>query len=131
MKENKKIPNVIDEMLLDFGVYIDPKILKDDLGKLLDITSANTDGIKKYRELLSNVKFAWQKTLKYKHYFEEFYPPVEKVEKFEALNHHIHAYLQDMIILKNKIEVLLGEMKNDIKKIASNKSEIDTFLRQA
>ncbi|HBX15919.1 MAG TPA: hypothetical protein DEF57_01260, partial [Candidatus Magasanikbacteria bacterium] len=44
-------------------------------------------------------------------------------------NHHIHAYLQDMTILKNKIEVLLGEIKNDVKKIASNKSDINAFFK--
>jgi len=127
--ENKKEPHLVDEILSDFAVYTDPKLLKEEFCGLLDTASANTNGIKKYRELLSNVRYAWQKTLRYVSYFEEFYPPDGNIEKFEALNHHIHAYLQDMTILKNKIEVLLGEMKNDIKKVASNKDEIDVFFK--
>lgn len=34
-----------------------------------------------------------------------------------------------METLKNKIEVLFGEMKNDIKKVASNKKAIDEFFK--
>ena len=129
-EETKKVPSLIDEISADLGIYTEPNLLKDDLGSLLDTASANMDGIKKYQQLLSNVRYAWQKTLKYTHYFNTFYPPTDtEIENFEALNHHIHAYLQDMTILKNKIGVLLGEMKNDIKKVAANKEEIDAFFK--
>lgn len=128
--KEQKVPHVADEILADLGIYTNPNLLRNDLGALLDVTSANMDGLKKYQALLSNVRYAWHKTSKYIQYFEEFYPSENTgIEKFEALNHHIHAYLQDMTILKNKIEVLLGEMKNDIKKVATNKAEIDEFFK--
>lgn len=125
----KEKVHVIDEIIKDLFLYLEPKLLKDEYSGFLDINSADIDGIKKYRDILMDVRYAWQKTQKYAQYFEEFYPPESKIEKFEVLNHHIHAYLQDMTTLKNKIEVLLGKMKNDIRKVASNKSEIDTFFR--
>ncbi len=125
----QKRQHIIDEMMGDFACYQHPGLLKKEYVPLLDISKANLFGIKKYTELFANTRYAWQKTLKYKYYFESFYPPAEKVEKIEALNHHIHAYLQDITILKNKIEVLLGEMKNDIKKVALNKNDIDAFFK--
>ena len=127
--EQKK-QHAIDEIMRDFAFYQYPDLLKKEYSSFLDVTKANHEGIKKYMRLFSNLRYAWQKTLKYKQYFEEFYPPTEKIEKIEALNHHIHAYLQDMTTLKNKIEVLLGEMKNDIKKIALNKSDVDAFFKE-
>lgn len=127
--ELHKKQHIMDEMMGDFTFYQYPDLLKKEYSPFLDVSKANLDGIKKYTGLFSNLRYAWQKTLKYKNYFEDFYPPTEKVDKIEALNHHIHAYLQDMTTLKNKIEVLLGEMKNDIKKVASNKNDIDAFFK--
>lgn len=121
--------HAIKEIMADLTFYQDPKLFKEEYSKLVDVSKANQAGIKKYMALFFNLRYAWQKTLEYKQYFEEFYPPQEKIEKIEALNHHIHAYLEDMTTLKNKIEVLLGEMKNDIKKFASNKKDIDEFFK--
>lgn len=120
--------HVLDEMMADFAFYQDPRLLKAEYSGLLDVSKVNNADIKKYMMSFFNLRYAWQKTLKYKKYFEEFYPPAEKIEKIEALNHHIHAYLEDMTTLKNKTEVLLGEMKNDIKKVAANKDDIDKFF---
>lgn len=120
--------HVLDEMMADFAFYQDPRLLKAEYSGLLDVSKVNNADIKKYMMSFFNLRYAWQKTLKYKKYFEEFYPPAEKIEKIEALNHHIHAYLEDMTTLKNKTEVLLGEMKNDIKKVATNKDDIDKFF---
>lgn len=121
--------HIVDEIMADFAFYQDPELLKEEYMLLLDISRVNRTSVKKYTMLFFNLRYAWQKTLKYKKYFEEFYPPEEKIDKIEALNHHIHAYLEDMTTLKNKIEVLFGEMKNDIKKIASNKKDIDEFFK--
>lgn len=121
--------HAIEEIMADFAFYQNPNLLRWEYSSLLDVSKTNREGLKKYMQLFFSLRRAWQKTLRYKKYFEDFYPPAEKIEKIEALNHHIHAYLQDMTALKNKIEVLLGEMKNDIKKIASNKSDIDMFFR--
>ena len=121
--------HILDEMMADFAFYQDPKLLKAEYSGLLDTSKVNKADIKKYMLSFFNLRYAWQKTLKYKQYFEEFYPLEEKIVKIEALNHHIHAYLEDMTTLKNKTEVLLGEMKNDIRKIASNKKDIDEFFK--
>ncbi len=121
--------HILDEMMADFAFYQDPKLLKAEYSKFLDVSKVNKADIKKYTLSFFNLRYAWQKTLKYKQYFEEFYPPEEKIGKIEVLNHHIHAYLEDMTTLKNKIEVLFGEMKNDIKKVASNKKDIDEFFK--
>src|SRR3989344_645561 len=121
--------HILDEMIADFVFYRDPKLLKAEYLKFLDVSKVNSADIKRYMMSFFNLRYAWQKTLKYKRYFENFYPPADKINEIEALNHHIHAYLEDMTTLKNKIEVLFGEMKNDIKKVASNKKDIDEFFR--
>jgi hypothetical protein len=118
----------IDQILADFTVYIEPKLLKDDVTELLNVAGANIDSIKKYRQLLSNIKYAWQKVLRYKFFFATFYTADNAIDKVEALNHNIHAYLQDMDTLKNKIMVFLEELKKDLKKVASNKDEVIVFI---
>ncbi len=75
------------------------------------------------------MNFVYKKLVKYKLYFAEFYPETEKITKTEALEHHIHAYLEDLDILKNKVKHFLGALKNDLKKIAINKNEIDRALK--
>jgi hypothetical protein len=129
MENQKPKIHAIDEILGDLAVYENPNLLFEQYSEQIDTSGINKIALTKYGGLLSNIRYAWQKTLKYKKYFEDFYPPIAKVENFEALNHHIHAYLQDMDILKNKIEVFLGEAKHDIKKIATNKKEIEEFFQ--
>ncbi|MEK7453244.1 MAG: hypothetical protein AAB614_03350 [Patescibacteria group bacterium] len=121
--------HILDEMMADLCLHQDPKFLKIEYSRLIDASKTNQVGIEKYRQSFSNLRYAWKKTLKYKNYFEYFYPQSGQIDKIEALNHHIHAYLEDMETLKNKIEVLFGEMKNDIKKVASNKKDIDEFFK--
>ena len=120
--------HILDEIMADLWIYQDPKILKEEYVRLFDISTVNSSAIKKYINGFLNLRYAWQKTLCYKKYFEEFYTTDERIDKVEALNHHIHAYLEDMTTLKNKIEVLFGQMKNDIRKIASNKKDIEEFF---
>jgi hypothetical protein len=121
---------LIDEILADFFVFFDPKILKKEYINLIDVGSLNRAGLEKYQQLLINVKDIFKKTLRYAKYFENFYPPeAVGIEKYEALSYHIHAYLEDASILKNKIEVMLGVMKNDLIKVASNDKEIKEFFK--
>ncbi|RJO61208.1 hypothetical protein C4544_03495 [candidate division WS5 bacterium] len=127
-EEIKKVRHPIDEMFADFGFYKDPKMLKVEFWGLIDTKSANAAGIEKYLELLSYIQYAWQKVLKYEKYFAVFYTSDQSIENFEALYHHIHAYLQDMDTLKNKIEVFFGALKNDLKKSASNKEDVIAFI---
>lgn len=93
LTEQKK-QHTIDEMIGDFVFYQYPDLLKKEYLLFLDVSKANLEGIRKYTKLFSNLRYAYQKTLKYSQYFEDFYPPSEKIDKIEALNHHIHAYLR-------------------------------------
>ncbi len=127
-EEIKKINHPIEEILGDFIFYKEPELLKPGTYEPLDVKSANMDAVEKYLGLLSNVRYAWQKILKYEKYFAKFYTSDGSVEDFEALNHHIHAYLQDMDTLKNKIEIFLNSLKKDLKKIAVNKKEVVAFI---
>jgi len=115
-------------MITDFYSYQNPTFLKTEYAQLIDVSKANQAGIKKYIQSFLNLRYAWQKTLKYRNYFEYFYPQTGQINKVEALNHHIHAYLEDMNTLKNKITALLGEVRNDIKEVASNKKDIKRFF---
>ena len=126
---DNKTNYIIDEILGDFGFYKDPQLLKVEFQKMIDPKSANISGVEKYTTLLSNVNYAWRKTLKYDHYFEKFYTADNSVENFEALNHHIHAYLQDMDTLKNKIKLLLDNLKKDLSNIATNKDDVVAFVK--
>ncbi len=121
--------HIIDEILGDFGVYLYPDILRDELKNSLDVSKLNKKNLEKYNNLLISVNYAWQKILRYEVYFQEFYSNSKKIYKTEELNHHIHAYLQDMDTLKNKIENLFFELKKDIKKIAINKDDIEGFFQ--
>ena len=45
-----------------------------------------------------------------------------------ALEHHVHAHLEDLDILRNKTRAFVGILKNDLKKIATNKDGVDKAL---
>lgn len=126
MATNTKI-NVITEILAELAVYQNPNLLLERFTGLLDTSKVNNADLKKYAQLLSNIEYVWKKTLRYEKYFADFYPSSEEISKIEALNYHIHSYLEDSTILMNKIIVLLNTMKNDIKKVASNKDQIKEF----
>ena len=137
MKSNatqKNIPlprHPIDEIMADIGVYQNPDILLEEYQVHLATQNPNVKNLEVYYALLSNVRYAWHKTLRYESYFENFYPINEKVEEIEALNHHIHSYLEDMDIFKEKLDVLFGKMKNDVKSVATNKTEVVEFYKAA
>lgn len=127
-ERNEAVTYVIDEIFTDLGFYKEPELLKQEFQWTLNIKSANLIEIEKYLQLLSNINYAWRKTLKYKKYFSDFYVQDKGIENFEALNHHIHAYLQDADTLKNKIKIFLDELKKDLKNVASNKKDVVDFV---
>ncbi len=105
----------LEEILGDLSVYQNPDLLKEEFGKFLNTSKVKTADIEKYQGLLSNIKYASQKILKYEFYFEEFYPDPEKIGAIEALNYHIHSYLEDSDILKEKIVAFLNNLRKDIR----------------
>ncbi len=126
--ESQTEKHLLNEILADFVFFTNPELMKDEFRLLVDTSSADISQIEKYRTLLSNIQYAWQKTLKYSIYFAEFYPPESRIEKIEALNHHTHAYLQDADTLKNKIEIFLQTLKKDLTKTALNKDDVRDFV---
>lgn len=85
--------------------------------------------VDKYWHILSTIDWFVKKISKYELYFTDFYPNGNKITHIEALEHHIHAYLEDMETLKNKLDVFVTNLKNDLKKISTNKKEIDRVLK--
>ncbi len=114
--------------------HLEPGLFREEYGNKVNQEEINSKKLKEYNVLLMTISQACKKVLKYELYFSEFYPSCYRITNSEALEHHIHAYLEDVVILKNKLTVFLGVLKNDLKKIAVNKKEIDKaltfFIRQ-
>ena len=126
--EWEKLP-VLDQILADLAIYYEPDLLKEEHRAFFDFSMTNKKQIEKYRDLLLSIMYAWQKIQRYELYFTSFYPESSEISEVEALNHHIQSYLQDITIFKNKILAILGELKNDIPKVASNADEVKNFFR--
>jgi hypothetical protein len=122
--------NSLDQILSDITIYLHPKYLKLDYKDKIDTKNLDKKKLEEYYQLLTSVNFIFKKIMKYELYFSEFYPAIDKIRKTEALEHHIHAYLEDLDILKNKVCHFLGKLKNDLKRVAINKDEIDDALKQ-
>jgi hypothetical protein len=120
--------NSLDRILLDIDVHLNPELLLEEYKSKIDNSNTDKEKLKTYDKLFWSVKKTYEKIEKYELYFAEFYPTTEKITKFEALDHHIHAYLEDLDILKNKIVHSIQTLKNDLKRIATNKKEIDEAL---
>lgn len=125
----EKQENIIDKILGDLSIYLYPELLKEQYKNSLDFSKIKKQNLEKYLLLISNINYAWKKVAKYDIFFQEFYSSSQKIERFEELNHHIHAYLQDMDTLRNKMLNLLGALKNDLKGIASDKKEVFDFIQ--
>lgn len=128
MKPEDLTGHILNEIIADLGAYMEPDLFKDGYKDLLNSTKVSKKELHKYNRLLSSIHYAWKKTTKYEIYFSEFYSNSDKIENFEQLNHHIHAYLQDADTLKNKIQNLFGALKNDLKQVVINKKEVSDFL---
>lgn len=118
--------NNLDWILLDIMIHIHPEYLKEGHPKnKINIQNLDRKKLNEYLQLLTSLDFAYKKIMRYELYFLKFYPETDEIKKCEALEHHIHAYLEDIDILKNKTKTFFGILKNDLKKIAINRKEID------
>jgi len=121
--------NIIDEILVDLGVFIESNYFVDEYAE--KVKKYNTEYsidkklLEKYRLAITSINYAYKKTLKYELYFSYFYPDASNISHIDALEHHIHSYLEDLDILKNKVKHFLESFKNDRKKMSSNKKEVD------
>jgi alpha-ribazole phosphatase/probable phosphoglycerate mutase len=126
------IHNYIDsfeKLFVDISLYEDPKMLNEDARETIDASHVNIKDLKKYRLLIFNINKAFKKVQRYPVYFETFYPSTHRITKYEALEHHLHAYLEDLDGLRNKITTLLSTLKNDLKRIATNKKEVEGAIK--
>jgi len=130
MKNEEKIEqNELDKIISAILVHRNPNMLVWDYKDKINTDNHNNKKLDEYNILLSSVNYFFKKILKYEIYFADFYPNTKVITKAEALEYHIYAYLQYMVILKNKLTTFFGVLKNDLKKIASNKQEIDLALK--
>lgn len=116
-----KSPNRIDKLLIDIILHLEPDCLNEPEKFTTDTKNLDMKKLQKYSDLVWSIQCAFDKTQRYPVYFAEFYTSSKQIPDYEALEHHIHAYLSDITILKNKVEVFLGCFKNDVGKIVSNK----------
>lgn len=100
--------------------YLNPEIFSGEI----DTENIDKKKIRRYSETIHILNEAFAKVKKYENYFENFYPSSDKITNSEALQHHIHSYLEDLYLLSEAIKKLIGDLKNDLQKVAQNKVEV-------
>lgn len=121
----------IDRIAVELFFYANPTLFKDDQdnqlkkGKRYDHRK-----IEEYVEIVMNINWFLKKISKYELFFEHFYPDNKQISKHDALEHHIHAYLDDMETLRNRLDGYVGKLKNDLKKTAKDKKKIELEYMQ-
>jgi hypothetical protein len=129
------MPTEIRKILGNLIFYDDPEVLKAEyLSSLKKGSHFKKKLLKRYLEMLMNINWFLEKIYKYEIFFLHFYPKGKKIKKHTALEHHIHAYLEDMETLKNRLRAYVGSLKNDLQPIATNKKdiadELDRILKE-
>jgi hypothetical protein len=115
----------LEKVLLNLLIYVNPEVvLPSYASELIKGKFFNLEMVKKYWQILSTIDWFVKKISKYESFFIYFYPNNEKISESDALEHHIHAYLEDVKTLKNKLLRFVISLKRDLKKIAINKKEI-------
>lgn len=125
--QNRKI-NSLEQILGDLVLYIYPGYLAKEYLWKKDIKSLNKDKLQKYYMVLSSISQYHKKIQRYPVYFADFYPSKKTIKQHEALDQHIISYLEDLDALRNKINIFLGVLKNDLKRRVANKREIEKAL---
>lgn len=120
--------NSIEKLMAILYVHTEPEVLGIEVKEAVEAVECDSSRLKKYLEAVRNVRYAWKKVGRYEIYFSDFYPNSSEITNVEALTHHVHAYLEDLSTLKNKLTNLLGILKNEAAKKASNADEIKSAL---
>ena len=114
--------------VLSFEIYIHqhPDIYN---GKV-ETKHINKKRLKKYADMILAITLSFKKVQRYATYFADFYPSSNQITAQEALEHHVHSYLQDLSLLSNKIEVFLNTLKNDLQAevVESDRKGLRDFL---
>lgn len=120
MRKDSQLNRILSEMTF----YSNPDLVITEYKSRINFDGVDLKVLKKYQTLLLEIKWATEKVLRYPNYFVAFYPSDESIPHHEALEHHIHAYIEDLNILRNKLHKFLGVLKNDLKKVAINKDDV-------
>lgn len=121
--------NELEKIRAAMLAYLKPEILIWEYKDKINIKNVDKKKMNQYDKLLSDVDYFFKIVTKYDIYFSDFYPTSDKISETEALEYHVYAYLENLTILKNKLSVFLVILKNDLKRITSNKQEIDGALK--
>lgn len=121
-----QLPSDFEMLQLEIQAHLQPEIMTTKP----DVEGLDKKLLERYGTLIHVLNQAFKKVQRYELIFTEFYPNTPNITVHEALEHHIHAYLADISILRNAINRLLGSLKNDVLKIASNKDEMSEFFKQ-
>jgi len=65
---------------------------------------------------LNDVRTVLDRLQKYPIYFESFYgPDKELISEAEAIEYHLHSFIQDIYILQERLLRIIGHLKRDLK----------------
>jgi len=121
--------NQIDKIIGDLVFYLHPEFFQEEYAKQNKPgVSFNKKITQNYYVLIVAIKWFLKKISRYETYFINFYPDTKLIKNSEALEHHIDAYLEDLETTKNKLVIYISSLKNNLKKIVSNKDEINKAL---
>jgi hypothetical protein len=110
--ENKKMSTIRD-MTTEMTLYLEPGILKDEYKHLVIYGQTfDKEFTRRMFAILSSIEWIAKRLSKYPIYFQEFYSTSASNPDFEALEYHIHSYLEDTETFYNKIRNYLGVVKN-------------------
>lgn len=118
--------NELGNTMVNLIIYIYPEYLNTSIyDQLRKGSRFNKKIVEKYWHILTAINWFTKKIGRYEVFFKYFYPKSNKITEYDALEHHIHAYLEDIETLKNKLIRFINELKNDIKRMALNRQEVD------
>lgn len=121
--------NNLDKILRDMSAYYKPELLLPKYKSQINVKNLERKKIEGYYNSLLDINYFYKKIIKYETYFRYFYPRSNKIEKSEALSCHIYLYMEILDILRNRLVAFLGMLKNDLKKISTNKEEVSHALK--
>lgn len=123
---SKKVLSGVDKLLGDLVMYLEPGYF---LGEPhIPGPRFSKEMCRKYHEFITAVNWFQKKIARYPLYFQSFYPADDDIKNYEALEHHVHAYLEDLETVRNKLHCYISSLRNDLKKFATNKEEIVAAL---
>lgn len=122
--------NEIDLVLIELIIFIYPEyfIPKFNIEKNKE-KGFDQKKLHDYHMMINGINWFVKKISRYQLFFNEFYPDTNKISKHEALEHHIHAYLEDLETLRNKLVRFINQIKKDSKITFQNKNEIETHFK--